>query len=338
MATSTTQYIKLGIFVILGSFFILVMAYLIGNEQNIFRPTFQITTVFNNVNGLQEGNNVRYSGINVGIVKNIVMENDTSIRVYMQIQENMLEHIKDNAVAMVGSDGIVGSMLVNIIPGEGTGKLVADGDEIPSFSRISTQDMLTTLNVTNENASLLTADLLAVTQALRSGQGVLGRLLYDSIMAQDLQQSFRNLNRSTAKSEQAIERLNAMIREWRLEQSTLNLLMDDPEFAQQLRDVAANLDSSGQQIRELTGSLNELVGDLQEGEGTLGMLLRDTAMASEIRHGLKHLDSGLVKFDENMEALKHNWLTRGYFKKMEKEQKKLEKEQKRQERKQSRKE
>jgi len=80
------------------------------------------------------------------------------------------------------------------------------------------------------------------------------------------------------------------------------------------------------------------VGDLQEGDGTLGMLLRDTAMASEIRHGLKHLDSGLVKFDENMEALKHNWLTRGYFKKMEKEQKKLEKEQKRQERKQSRKE
>jgi phospholipid/cholesterol/gamma-HCH transport system substrate-binding protein len=59
-------------------------------------------------------------------------------------------------------------------------------------------------------------------------------------------------------------------------------------------------------------------------------------MASEIRHGLKHLDSGLVKFDENMEALQHNWLTRGYFKKLEKEQKKMEKAQKKQERKESR--
>ncbi len=336
MATSTIQYIKLGIFVILGSFFILVMAYLIGNEQNIFRPTFQITAVFNNVNGLQEGNNVRYSGISVGIVRDIVMENDTSIRVYMQIQEDMLDHIKDNAVAMVGSDGLVGSMLINILPWPGAGNPVTDGDEITTFTRINTQDMLTTLNVTNQNASLLTADLLAVTQALRSGQGVLGRLLYDSLMARDLQQSFQNLNRSTAKSEEAIDRLNAMIRDWRLEQSTLTLLMDDPDFAQQLREVATNLDSSGQQIRELTGSLNQLVGDLQEGEGTLGMLLRDTAMASEIRHGLKHLDSGLVKFDENMEALQHNWLTRGYFKKLEKEQKKMEKAQKKQERKERR--
>ena len=324
MATSTTQYIRLGVFVILGSLLILAMAYLIGNEQNIFRPTFQITGVFNNVNGLQEGNNVRYSGINVGIVKDIVMENDTSIRVYMQIQEDMLEHIKKNAVAMVGSDGLVGSMLINILPGTGTGEPIRDGDEIATFSRISTQDMLTTLNVTNENAALLTADLLEVTQALRTGSGVLGRLLYDSTMVKDLRQSFRNLNMSTAKSEQAIDRLNSMIREWRLEQSAFTLLMDDPAFAEQIRGVAANLDSSGQEIRELTSRLNDLVGGLQDGQGTLGMLLRDTAVAEEIRHGLKHLDSGLVKFDENMEALKHNWLTRGYFKKLEKQQAKEE--------------
>ncbi|MDX1332988.1 MAG: MlaD family protein, partial [Robiginitalea sp.] len=268
MATSTTQYIKLGIFVILGSFFILVMAYLIGNEQNIFRPTFQITAVFNNVNGLQQGNNVRYSGINVGIVKDIVMENDTSIRVYMQIQEDMLDHIKDNAVAMVGSDGLVGSMLINILPGQGAGTPVTDGTEITTFSRISTQDMLTTLNVTNENAALLTADLLEVTQALRNGSGILGQLLYDSTMSKDLQQSFRNLRISTVQSRLAVNRLNEMIQQWQLEQSALTLLMDDPEFSDQIRNVVSNLDSSGQEIRELTSRLNSLVVDLQAGEGT----------------------------------------------------------------------
>lgn len=322
MAKSTSQFIKLGVFVILGSLLILVMAYLIGNDQNIFRPTFQITAVFNNVSGLQKGNNVRYSGINVGTVKDIVMEQDTSIRVYMQIQDDMLAHIKDNAVAIVGSDGLVGSMLINILPGPGSGRPVKDGDEISSYGRISTQDMLTTLNVTNANAALLTADLLEVTRAMRNGSGVLGRLLYDSTMARDLQQSFHNLKVSTARSEQAIGKLNLMIEEWRLEQSALTLVMDDPEFSAQIRRVAGNLDSSGQEIRELTGRLNDLVGSLQEGQGTLGMLLKDTAMAAEIEHGLKYLDSGLVKFDQNMEALKHNWLTRGYFKKLEKQQKK----------------
>ncbi len=322
MAKSTSQFVKLGVFVILGALLILVMAYLIGSEQNVFRPTFQITAVFSNVNGLQKGNNVRYSGIDVGTVKDIVMERDTSIRVYMQIQEDMLAHIKDNAVAVVGSDGLVGSMLVNILPGQGTGTLVKDGDEIATYTRISTQDMLTTLNVTNENASLLTADLLEVTHALRNGSGVLSQLLYDTVMAGDLRQGFHNLKVSTARTEQAIGRLNDMIGQWRLEQSTLRLLTDDPEFAGQLRRVADNLDSSGQEVRELTSRLNDLVGGLQQGEGTLGMMLTDTAVAAEIRHGLRHLDSGLVKFDQNMEALKHNWLTRGYFKKLEKKQEK----------------
>ena len=325
MGKSTSQYVKLGVFVILGSLLILVMAYMIGNEQNIFRSTFRITAVFSNVNGLQKGNNVRYSGISVGVVKDIIMENDTSIRVYMQIEESMLAHIKDDAVAMVGSDGLVGSMLINILLGRGEGSPITDGDEIPTFSRINTQDMLTTLNVTNENAALLTANLLEVTQAMRSGSGILGQLLYDSTMARDLRQSFHNLRVSTVQSRQAVNRLNEMIQQWQLEQSAMTLLMDDPEFSEQIRSVASNLDSSGQEIRELIGRLNELVGDLQSGEGTLGLLLRDSVMAEEIRHGLKHLDSGLVKFDENMEALQHNWLTRGYFKKLEREQKKQEK-------------
>ena len=327
MGKSTSQFIKLGVFVILGSLLILIMAYMIGNEQNIFRPTFQITAVFENVNGLQKGNNVRYSGISVGVVKDIVMENDTSIRVYMRIEENMLDHIKKDAIAMVGSDGLVGSMLINILPGKGEGSPIRDGDEIPTFSRINTQDMLTTLNVTNENAALLTADLLEVTQALRNGSGILGQLLYDSTMAKDLRQSFHNLRVSTVQSKQ-VNRLNEMIQQWQLEESALTLLMNDPEFSEQIRNVASNLDSSGREIRELTGRLNELVGGLQAGDGTLGLLLRDSIMAEEIRHGLKHLDSGLVKFDENMEAMQHNFLTRGYFKKLEREQKKQEKREK----------
>jgi phospholipid/cholesterol/gamma-HCH transport system substrate-binding protein len=325
MGKSTSEYVKLGVFVILGSLLILVMAYMIGNEQNIFRSTFRISAVFKNVNGLQEGNNVRYSGISVGVVKNIVMENDTSIRVHMQIEEGMLKHIKDDAVAMVGSDGLVGSMLINILPGRGEGNPITDGGEISTFSRINTQDMLTTLNVTNENAALLTADLLEVTQAIRKGKGILGQLLYDSTMAIDLRQSFQNLRVSTVQSRQAVNHLNEMIRQWQLEQSAVNLLMNDPEFTDQIRAVASNLDSSGREIRELTSRLNELVGGLQAGEGTLGMLLKDSSMAAEIRHGLKYLDSGLVKFDENMEALQHNWLTRGYFKKLEREQRKQEK-------------
>lgn len=322
MGKSNISFVKLGIFVITGSLLLILAAYLIGNEQKMFSRTFELTTVFNNVGGLQVGNNVRYSGINAGTVRAITMETDTSIRVYMRIDMELQPHIKRDALAMVGSDGLVGSMLINIIPGNGPSVPVESGDEIRSFSRISTQDMLTTLNVTNENAALLMGDLLDITQSIRSGSGVLGRLLNDSTLVRDLQESVRNLKLTTAQSNEALTRLNRKISELRFEESALALLLDDPEFSEQVRSIVTGLDSSGQDIRRLTRRLDGLAVSLEAGEGTLGVLLRDSTAARNLQSSLQHLDSGLQKFDQNMEALKHNFLTRGYFRKLERQQKK----------------
>lgn len=320
MGKPNFSFVKLGIFVITGSILLILAAYLIGSEQKIFSRTFELTTVFNNVGGLQVGNNVRYAGINAGTVRAITMETDTSIRVYMRIDTDLQSHIKKDALAMVGSDGLVGSMLINIIPGDGVALPVESGDEIRSFSRISTQDMLTTLNVTNENAALLTADLLTITQSIRNGSGVLGRLLSDSTLARDLQESVRNLKLTTAQSNEAISRLNQKISELRFEESALALLLDDPEFSDQIRQVVSGLDSSGHDIRSLTRRLDGLAASLEAGQGTLGVLLRDSTAARNLQSSLQHLDSGLQKFDQNMEALKHNWLTRGYFRRLERQQ------------------
>jgi phospholipid/cholesterol/gamma-HCH transport system substrate-binding protein len=325
MGKPNISFVKLGIFVITGSVLLILAAYLIGNQEKMFSQTFELTTVFNNVGGLQEGNNVRYAGINAGTVRRITMETDTSIRVYMRIDADLQSHIKKNALAMVGSDGLVGSMLVNIVPGNGEAPAVESGDEIKSFSRISTQDMLTTLNVTNENAALLTADLLEITQSIRKGSGVVGRLLHDSTLAIDLQESVRNLKVTTAQSGQALTRLNKMISELRFEESAVSLLLDDPEFSEQIRNIISGLDSSGQDIRRLTSRLDRLSGSVEAGEGSLGLLLRDSTAAQNLQNSLQHLDSGLQKFDQNMEALKHNFLTRGYFRKLEREQEKEQK-------------
>ena len=120
MKKEQSTYIKLGLFVVAGSIILMVGAYMLGNQPNMFSSTFEITTRFKNVNGLQEGNNVRFSGIQVGTVSKIVMENDTSVRVHMIIEDDVRQHLRRNAIAMVGSDGLVGSMLINIVPGTGS--------------------------------------------------------------------------------------------------------------------------------------------------------------------------------------------------------------------------
>ncbi len=153
MEKQASQKIRLGLFVITGLLIFRLAVYFIGDKQKMFGRTNRLEAVFNNVNGLQLGNNVRYSGISVGTVRGIEIINDTTIRVDMIIDKAIFPYIKKDAIATISSDGLVGNMIINIIPGKGNEPSVEPGDEIQTFNRIRTEDMLTTLNVTNENAA-----------------------------------------------------------------------------------------------------------------------------------------------------------------------------------------
>ncbi|TAI48442.1 MlaD family protein [Flagellimonas allohymeniacidonis] len=321
MAKTSAERVRLGLFVVLGTILITVGAYLIGNNQNLFSKNFSISAVFNNVNGLQLGNNVRFSGINVGTVKGIDMENDSTIRVRMFIEEKMQKHIKKDAIATIGSDGLVGSMIINIIPGKGSIDIVEDGDEIDSYSRIGAEDMLSTLNVTNQNAALLTADLLQITESLKNGKGTFGRLLNDTLMAHDLQEIVGNLKQTSIQTNAATKELNSLLASVGSEGTLMHFLLRDSIAGIKMKGIVQNLENSSVHLDTLLDNLNGLSKDLNSEEGALAYLTRDTSLVKQLERTIENIEQGTGRFNENMEALKHNFLTRRYFKKQAKEQK-----------------
>lgn len=322
MAKTTLENLKLGLFVVIGTVLLVIAAYVIGNRQNMFGQTFTISAVFNNANGLQKGNNVRFSGINVGTVKTIDMVNDTTIRVYMLIEKKMMDHIKKDAIATIGSDGLVGSMILNLIPGEGSAPFILEGDELKSFSRIATQDMLSTLNTTNENAAILTADLLKVTQAMTKGKGTMGRLLNDTLMAADLKHTITNLKNASRDANYTIQKLNAIVNQINFEKSAVGILLNDSLSGVKMQNMLSNLEQSSIELGEITKNLNGVIGKIKEGKGAINYLTNDTLLVNSMGNTIKNIEESSVRFNENMEALKHNFLTRGYFRKLEKKQKK----------------
>ena len=322
MEKTTSEKIKLGLFVVLGTIVLVFGAYQIGNQENLFGETFTINAVFKNVSGLQKGNNVRYSGINIGTVNRIEMENDTAIRVSMLLQEKMRSHIKKNAIATIGTDGLVGSMVINIVPGAGNATLVQEDDEIASLSKIATADMLSTLSVTNENAALLTEDLLKVTASLNKGEGTLGRLLNDTVMGNDLKQTLTNLKFMSSEANTTIAELNKIVQQFDTQKSVAGVLLADSISGEKIRNVIGNLESSSIEIEKVAKDLNSVVGNIKDEKGAVNYLATDTLLVNQLQNTMKNVDQGMERFNENMEALKHNFLTRGYFKKQEKEQKK----------------
>ncbi|MCP4976260.1 MAG: MCE family protein [Maribacter sp.] len=320
MAKTTLENLKLGIFVVIGTVLLVFAAYLIGNRQNMFGQTFTISAVFNNANGLQNGNNVRFSGINVGTVKAIDMVNDTTIRVYMLIEKKMMDHIRKDAIATIGSDGLVGSMILNIIPGEGSVPLINEGDELQSYSRIATQDMLSTLNTTNENAAILTADLLKVTQAMTKGKGTMGRLLNDTLMAADLKQTISNLKNASRDANYTIQKLNTIVNQINFEKSAAGVLLNDSLNGVKMQNMLNSFEQSSIEIGEMTKNLNGVIIEIKEGKGAINYLVKDTLLVNSLETTIKNIEESSIRFNENMEALKHSFLTRRYFRKLGKEQ------------------
>lgn len=315
------QNVRLGIFVFTGLFLFVLAVYLLGNRQNMFGNNVKISSVFKNVNGLQLGNNVRFAGVNVGTVRGITIINDTAICVDMFINERTAQLIKKNALATISSDGLVGSMIVNIIPNEiPILESIETGDTIHSISKIATADMLTTLNTTNENAALLTQDLLRITSAINKGEGLIGALLKDQEMVNDVKQSLNNLQETTAEAKITMYKLNQMISSIDLDESVAGMLLNDKASAEQLSAIFDNLEVSSKQIEELTKNLSEFSTAIRYSEGLVNQAIFDTTLVRTLDATLKNVEEASDRLNVNMEAMRHNFLLRGYFRKLERQE------------------
>jgi len=193
MKKHTSNKIGLGLFVAAALILFIIGIYYVGERQQIFRETSHITTVFRNVNGLQPGNNVRYAGIDIGIVDNIVQTNDTSVKVDMQIDDRSRRFIKKDAKASIGSDGLMGNKIIIIVPGAASNDEISNNDAIGSIAPIDMDALMFKLKATGDNLSSITGDLATIMKNIRTGKGTIGMLFTDSVFAHNLGSAIVNV-------------------------------------------------------------------------------------------------------------------------------------------------
>lgn len=334
MEKSVAQKLRLGIFVILGTIIFIMAVYFIGNRQQFFGKTENLKAHFENVNGLQEGNNVRFSGINVGYVKKIEIINDTLINVEMNIDKSAMKFIKKNAVASIASDGLVGNMIVNITPSSENAALAKSGDILKVEERLTTEDLLKTLNKTNNNAEQITANILEVSEKINNGTGTLSMLLNDKTLSQDvkygvsdLKNSIANIKKTSYETTRTINEVNKILAGINDKENIVAVLKDSA-VANKMRRALTHLDESSQNINKTVENLNETISNAKNGKGAINYLSNDVNLVKNIDSTMNNLNQASVLLNQNLEALKHNIFFRGYFKKLEKEKQKAQKNQK----------
>jgi len=226
---------KLGIFVTVSLVLLIVSLYYIGNKKHLFSKTTTIHAVFHSIDGLRAGNNVRFAGIDIGNVSAVKIVNDSTVIVSIQIEEDSKRFICKNAVADVGSDGLMGNKLVNINPNEVPAPPIENNDTIQSITPIASDQMIRTLNNTNNNVLDITNDLKSITKRINSSNA-LWSLLSDTGAANQLLAT--------------IDRLESTANNLNMTPGSLGVLARDTVMANDMKSMMFNLKESTHHLDE----------------------------------------------------------------------------------------
>ncbi len=331
MKNRTIDNVKLGIFVLAGLVLLILFFYMMSKNESIFASRFEIKAHFENVSGLVAGNNVRVSGIVVGIVEDVELVNDTLVVVTIALNNNMRKVVRKNALAALGTDGLIGNRVVNIVPVKEPAPLIEPGDILMGQKEVSTDEMLRTLDQTNHNVLLISRGLMETIDKINKST-LLTALLNDESLSQNLRAALLNLRNATGQASATMQDLRAVVNDVREGEGSVGTLLRDTSFALELnravlklQDVENQADRLAQNmdalVKEVDVTVKGLQGDINQGQGPANLLMKDSLAAARLQSTLGNLEQGTARFSENMEALKHNFLFRRYFKKLEKKKK-----------------
>jgi phospholipid/cholesterol/gamma-HCH transport system substrate-binding protein len=207
MKTTTGQKVKIGGFIVVGLVVLFLGIFLIGNQKSMFSSTFNVYGLFKNVSGLQVGNNVRFAGINVGVVEGIDIVNDTTVKVTLTLNDNVKKFIRKDAKMSIGSDGLMGDKLIVVGPGSSTDG-VNNGDKLASVNPLDMDKVINKLTKIADNAAIITEGLGGIVTRVNSGQGSIGRLLNSDKMAKNLESTVKQAQTTMATVHKTTNTLN----------------------------------------------------------------------------------------------------------------------------------
>jgi phospholipid/cholesterol/gamma-HCH transport system substrate-binding protein len=312
-----TQKIKMGLFISLGLVLFFAGIYFIGVRRQMFTSTFHISAVFNDVSGIQTGNNVRFSGVNIGTIESIKIIGKTLVQVNMIIDEDERKFITKDAEADISTEGLMGNKILVIIPGAGDSKEIENNDFIAAAEPVKIDDILSRLKISSDNSVRITGDLSDIIGNIHSGKGTIGKLLMDStylkIPIENAMQITQDLSEIVARLHSGKGVLGKMLMDSTyLKIPFDNIVHSTKDFSEIVGSLRKGNGTLGKllmdstflkvpldNIVQITGDLSKILSGLRAGKGTLGKLTSSDDVYNHLDHTINALDSLLQDLQAN---------------------------------------
>lgn len=316
--TSNKRPVMVGIFVFTGLLFLVAGILMIGNLHETFKKKMKIVTLFDDVNGLQTGNNIWFSGVKIGTVSSLRFYGKSQVEVSMKIETKAQQYIRKDAKVKIGTDGLIGNKILVIYGGSARSEEVQEGDTLGVEKTFSSDDVMNTLQDNNKNLLAITNDFKNISRKLNSGEGTIGKFLNNNSVYENMDAATASLQHASSKAQQMVNSLADFSSGLNKKGTLANELVTDTT-------VFNSVKSSVLQLQQISDTANVLMNALKESAGnsktSVGVLLNDEEAGAHLKEIIKNLDNSSKKLDEDLEAAQHNFLLRGFFKKKAKEAK-----------------
>jgi phospholipid/cholesterol/gamma-HCH transport system substrate-binding protein len=301
-----------GLFVFIGIVFLVSGILIIGNLRETFTNKIEIVSLFDDVSGLQKGNNIWFSGVKIGTVSSLRFQGTSQVEVSMKIDIKTQPYIRKDAMVKTSNDGIIGNKILIIYGGTAQFAEVQEGDTLAVEKTFTSEDMINMLQENNKNFLAITSDFKVISKNLASGEGTIGKLLMEDAV-------YSNINSATASLKIASEKAQQLVSSLAIFGANLN---KKGTLAYELTTdtvVFNSVKSSVLQLQQIVDTAAVFITNLNQAGSnpntSIGVLLHDEESGARIKEIIKNLESGSKKLNEDLEAAQHNFLLRGYFKK-----------------------
>ena len=301
--------------------------------------------MFNDVKGLRDGGNVRFTGIVVGNVTRMVILNDSTVEVEMAIEKKVTPFIKKNSLATIASDGLMGNKIIVLLPGSADESPIVEGDVLPSIEPIEIDDILREIMTSGERIAIVSSNLIEISDKINRGEGIFGKIFTDTTMSYNLEKSSQNLKEISDRvnrGEGLIGRLlvdttfarNLDSAALYMEAISYNFegitdkinkgegmfgkFFTDTTLSNNLQQASQNLNTSSHNLEILSKDLIEITDKINNGKGVINKFLVDSVFADSLDITLQQLNETIIEIEAASVALQRSGLVRAFSKKEDK--------------------
>lgn len=302
---SPARLAGVGVFVVVGVLLFAIGLFMIGDRQMAFAKKFTLYTDFTKITGLEPGAVVRVSGAKAGSVKDIETPGSPTgkFRVRMEIAESLHPLVRTDSVASIKTEGLVGGSYLGISTGSEQAPRVADGGTIPSREPF-------------EIADLLSAMADTVTKVSQTIDEMKGEIEHTIVAIGDTVTDANDLITSISGDVQRIAGSGARISgdlakitdDVKNGKGTVGKLFTDDQIYDRTAAVAKNIEQITEQAKGVVAETKQALDQLEAKNGPAA------GVAADVRQTLENARRAMAGLQQNMDALKHNVLLRGYFK------------------------